>query len=197
MKIIPLFLFFCLTNIFSLQAQNNTRQLTAEPNHSSIGFYVPIANLSRVTGKFTDYKLGIRWVDNNITQSVFALHIKVNSIHTGIPGRDKHLQSPMFFDAARHPEIIFKSSKIVAHPAKGKNAYLAYGALTMKGVTKSVILPFRLTGKSGKNTVGFQIRWSLNRLDYGVGNTFKHSSMADFLGKDIGIEVDFWTRKQK
>lgn len=195
MKLCTLF-FFQLLLSTTLVAQVQTRQLIVEPNHSSVGFAIPIAHLSRVTGKFTDYAINIQWPDQDLTKASFEARIKVASINTGIPGRDKHLQSAMFFDAANYPEIIFKSSKI-EKKTQEKDSYIAYGSFTMRGVTKSVALPFRFTGQSGKNTLGFSIRWVLNRLDYGVGNTFKHTHVKEFLGNNIAVEIDFWTRKPR
>ena len=195
MKKISLLLLTLLMSGLGLLAQNK-KMLKAEPNHSTIGFAIPIANISKVTGKFTDYDLKIAWDENDPTQSTFEANIKVSSINTGIPGRDKHLQSKMFFDAENHPMITFKSSKIEKNPA-GKNEYFAYGAFTMQGVTKSVKMPFKYTGSSGKNTLGFSIQWTLNRQDYGVGSEFKHTTMKEFLGNNVEIQINFWTRKLK
>ncbi|OJJ14960.1 hypothetical protein BKI52_41135 [marine bacterium AO1-C] len=195
MKKITLLLFACLLGGLHLHAQDK-RLLVAEPNHSTIGFAIPIANLSKVTGKFTEYDLKIAWNENNPTQSTLEANIKVSSINTGISGRDKHLQSKMFFDAENHPNITFKSNKI--EPKTGsKNEFVAYGAFTMRGVTKSVAIPFKYTGKSGKNTLGFSIRWSINRQVYGVGSEFKHTTMKEFLGNNVEIQIDFWTKKMK
>jgi len=195
MKKISLLFFTLVLGSLSLQAQGK-RMLIAEPNHSTIGFAIPIANLSKVTGKFTDYDLKIAWDENDPTQSTLEANIKVSSINTGIPGRDKHLQSKLFFDAENHPSITFKSSKI-EKKAGSRNEFVAYGAFTMRGVTKSVAIPFKYTGKSGKNTLGFSIRWNVNRQVYGVGSEFKHTTMKEFLGNNVEIQIDFWTKKSK
>ena len=48
----------------------------------------------------------------DITKSSADVTIKMATINTGNPDRDKHLMSPDFFDAEKYPDITFKSSKI-------------------------------------------------------------------------------------
>jgi polyisoprenoid-binding protein YceI len=67
----------------------------------------------------------------------------------------------------------------------------------MHGVKKTIEFPLKITGKDGENTIGFSSRLTLNRVDYGVGSDFKHTSMDNFLSKDIHVEIDFWTKKKK
>lgn len=181
--------------LFLLPTQNTfsqTIQLEVEPNHSTVGFGIPISSFTLVRGKFTDYKINIEYIDKDITKSKITVDIKAASINTGIPDRDQHLQSADFFDVEKFPSITFQSSKIV----KFQDQYLAIGEFQMHGVTKEIVLPFEITNADG-NTIGFKIRSQINRLDYGVGAEFQHTDMPDFLGKNVNVEIDFWTKKVK
>lgn len=185
--LIPTLIF--LTQSTFLKAQERIL-LDVEPNHSTVGFVVPIAGgVTRVTGKFTDFSLDLDYVNQDMTQSSVVFTIQATSINTGIDQRDEHLRSADFFEVEKYPEIVFKSTAI----RKTGESYEMDGTFTMHGITKNVTIPFELTS-TGKRPSA-RIRWSLNREDYGI--FFEHTSEKNFLSKNIGIEIDFWTRKSK
>lgn len=185
---------FLLLLAGSLLSQDKTRWLTVEPNHSTIGFRVPISGgVTLVTGKFTDFDLELELVNEDWTRSKASFTIQATSINTGISDRDQHLRSADFFDVEEYPTITFNSRSITriddAH-------YEAKGTFSMHGVSKEVTLPFEIMGYDGKS-VGVQIRTKLNRLDYGVGSNFKHTTTPNFLAKEIDVEINFWTKRDK
>lgn len=183
-----LWLFLVLS--ITINAQN--RSLKVEPNHSTIGFAIPIAGFTKVTGKFTEYDISIDWNDEDLSKSKFSSAIKVASINTGIPDRDAHLRSPDFFNEDNYPIISFESDSI---KKVDYSHFKVFGSFKMHGVTKHIVLPFQLVKQDG-NTIGFQIKTVINRLDYGVGSAFKHTAMPDFLAEEIEVEIYFWTKKQ-
>jgi len=172
--------------------QTKTR-LTTESNHSTIGFSIPISGgITRVTGKFMDFDLKLDYVDNDLTQSSAIFVIQVASINTGISERDDHLKTADFFDAETFPEISFQSTGIT----KVGDGYAMEGNLSMHGVTKTAIIPFAVLHQEN-NQLGIQIRWKLNRIEFGVGENFSHTSMENFLGEEIDVEINFWTKRDK
>ena len=175
-------------------SQIDTKKLTAETNHSTLLFAVPIANgITRITGKFNEYNIDIDLVDNDWTKSSMKAVIKTVSIDTGIDGRDEHLRTADFFDAETYPEITFTSDRI----EKSATGFVAHGSFSMHGVTKKIEVPFVIVAVDGENTIGISSRLSINRIDYGVGADFKHSAIENFLGDEISVEIDFWTKKRK
>ncbi len=179
---------------FSIYISETTR-LNVESNHSTIQFYVPISNgITRISGKFTEYSMDIEYDSINFVNSKIAVVIKASSINTGIEGRDDHLRTADFLDTETYPEITFISETITAND---DGSYQVEGNFSMHGITKKISMPLTITGKAGKYTVGFSSRLSLNRMDYGVGADFKHSSMENFIGEDIAVEINFWTKKWK
>lgn len=166
-----------------------------ERNHSTVGFSVPIvAGMTRVTGKFTDYTVDIVYDDADLTLSSVNVRIQVASINTGIGARDKDLQGPKFFDAANHPEIVFQSRTI----EKQGDAWRVHGDLTMRGVTRPVELKFVITrvirADDGRPVLGVSARSTLNRQDFKVGSDWRHTAIPNFIGDEIGVEIDLWTR---
>ena len=184
-------LLFALFILVTTNAQ--TRRLQAETNHSTVGFAISIADFSIVTGKFTDYDIFMDWDDSDNTIAELSTSIKVKSINTGIPDRDTHLRSADFFDEEKYSLIPFKSDSI----QKEDFAHLkAFGSFVMHGVSKKIVLPLEIVKVEG-NTIGIRSRTTLNRLDFGVGESFKHSSMPNFLSDEIDVQIDFWTKKRK
>src|SRR5882762_6789978 len=73
-----------------------------DTNHSTVGFAAPVLKLSKVTGKFSDFKGVILFPDKgklDPTTASVEVTIQTASVDTGIPDRDKHLRSDDFFDA--------------------------------------------------------------------------------------------------
>lgn len=63
--------------------------------------------------------------------------IDPKSVNTGVPLLDEHLQDKDFFDSAHYPAITFKSTVV---KFAGKKPVKVYGDLTIKGITKPVVL---------------------------------------------------------
>lgn len=86
------------------------------------------------------------------------------TISTGINIRDKHLKRSDYFDIEKYPFIDLQSSRIIS---KGKNKYEGTFTLTMKGISKTVNIPFTILKNGNENLV--EGKFSINRLDYGIG----------------------------
>ena len=152
--------------------------LEVEPNHSTIGFSVPIVHgMTRITGKFTDFSVTIRFEEANLARCSVEASIKAASVNTGIEERDVHLRGPLFFAARDHPLITFKSSRI----EKRTDDYALHGTTA-------------ITWEDGKPRLGVAAQLSLDRLDYRVGNDWKHTGIPDFLGSEIAVEIFLWTK---
>ncbi len=93
-------------------------------------------------------------------------------MNTHVSKLDEHLRSDEFFDAAKFPEITFKSSKV--EKAAGVNGFTVTGDLTIHGVTKPVVLAATLN-KADMHpmkkvpAIGFDATTTIKRSDFGVG----------------------------
>ncbi len=189
---LTLLLFIVLYPYSNLEAQ--TVKLIADKAHSNVGFSISMAKgLTRITGKYTDFEINVNYVDNDMTKSSIDANIKAESINTGIAGRDQHLATPDFFDAAQFPLITFKSDSI----SKNGNGFIAYGTFTMHGIAKKIQLPFTVVGKNEEGSVGFTSRYTLKRRDYLIGKDTLKPAGDSFLSDDVMIEIDFIAEKPK
>jgi polyisoprenoid-binding protein YceI len=170
---------------------------SADPAHSSIGFAVKHMVVSKVKGYFNDYTVDIVYDDKDITKSSVVVAIKTASIDTKQAKRDDHLRSPDFFDAAKFPEITFKSKRI----EKSGDGYAAVGDLTMRGVTKEITLPFTFAGvvtdPYGNTRLGLSGGTKINRQDYGVSWSKSLDNGGLVVSDDVEIEVEIEAVKEK
>ncbi len=203
-SIFPRCLFFLILILALASAQARTSDtVKVEPNHSTIGFVVPIAGgITKVTGKFTDFKITLSWQepitkDSDITKCSINAAIKAASINTGNSDRDKDLQGADFFEAEKYPEITFQSKLV----KKKGDEYLMIGDLAMRGKTKTIEMPVVVTGMSptedGRPVWGFSTQLKLNRKEFDIGTDWVHSAIPNFIGDEVTVEIDLWTRPPK
>jgi polyisoprenoid-binding protein YceI len=170
---------------FPTLAQATTWDL--DPSHTSIEFSVRHMMATTVKGQFEKVKGTLELDDKDITKSSVEVTIDAASIATDNDARDKHLNSPDFFDTAKFPTITFKSTS-VKEPAKGKLEVT--GNLTIKGVTKQVVIPITNAGthagmKPGTVLAGFiDGALKINRNDFNI----KYG--PGLLGDDVDITLD-------
>ncbi|HEY2026238.1 MAG TPA: YceI family protein [Gemmatimonadaceae bacterium] len=158
-----------------------------DPAHTGVGFTIRHF-VSRVRGKFNDVK-GTITADPDLWQNaVIEVEIATASISTGNDRRDTHLRSNDFFAADSFPTITFRSTRI----ERTGDAAKIYGNLTIRGVTKPVVLDGQFTGlmKSTQgDRVGFEASTTVNRLDYGVKWNRAAEGGGAMLGDEVKIEI--------
>lgn len=178
----------------ALNADRET--FTLDTHHTEIGFKVRHF-VSKVPGRFKQFSGTIELDRASPASSVVDLRIDAGSIDTGNANRDKDLNSPNFFDTAKYPEITFHSTKIVD---KGSGAYEVTGDLTMKGVTKPLVLTvtsngFMPDGRGGQKA-GFDVSGRLNRQDFGVAWNRVIEGTA-MLGDDVDLVITVEANRKK
>lgn len=158
-----------------------------DPAHSSINFSVRHLTINLVRGRFTDFNGTISYDDKDVTRSSVEFSAKVASINTDVARRDEHLRSPDFFDAAKFPEMTFKSTRV---ERRGGEGFVAHGDLTLHGVTKQLSIPFKLSGPvrdtSGKTRFGVEATTTIKRQDFGMN----YGQMLEGAGPVIANEVE-------
>ena len=157
--------------------------------HSVIGFAIRHFEISLVRGRFKDFTSTIHYDAADVTKSTVEFTAKVESIDTGVAGRDNHLRSADFFEVSKFPEMTFKSTKV---EKKGKG-YVLHGDFTLKGVTKPISFPFNLTGavKDNRGNVRFGVaaETKINRRDYGITWGAKMANGGLNVADDVIIDL--------
>ena len=164
---------------------------TIDPVHSSVGFKIRHI-VSHVPGQFTKFN-GTLTVDrDNLENSAVEATIDVGSISTNNDRRNNHLRSPDFFEVAKFATMTFKSK---AWKKTGDSTFDVTGDLTIKGVTKEVVLKVTLLGfapgMGGGQTSGWEATTTLNRRDFGVnGPAMLGNALGDEVAVSITVEAD-------
>ena len=158
--------------------------------HSRFGFSVNHLGIASFSGSFKDYKISITNNAADFSDAVVELTAETKSINTDNEMRDKHLQSPDFFDAEKYPQITFKSTSFKKTGAK---TYKATGDLTLHGVTKKIELDATLVGtavhpQSKKDLVGFKVTGTIKRSDFGIATGMPAAMLSDEVTLDGNFE---------
>jgi polyisoprenoid-binding protein YceI len=109
-----------------------------------------------------------------------TITVAANSLTVSNATMTEHLHSPMWLDVAAHPEIKFEVTSLSDVKTTGNDtAATAHGQFTLKGVTKEISVPVRLTYLAGaleKRTrpgnkgdlLVIRGEFTVNRGDYGI-----------------------------
>lgn len=142
---------------------------TLDPQHSFIGYRVNHLGFSEQVGKWP--ATGTLILDKDKPEnSKVSVKVNVGDLVTGIAELNKHLLGPLFFDAGQYPVATFVSTKV---ESTGNDTAKVYGTLTLRGVSKPVVLDVKLN-KAGTNpitekmTAGFSAKTQIKRSDYNV-----------------------------
>uniref|UniRef100_A0A832MMW7 Polyisoprenoid-binding protein n=1 Tax=Eiseniibacteriota bacterium TaxID=2212470 RepID=A0A832MMW7_UNCEI len=178
-------------------AQPQTFEIDAV--HSGVSFKIRHF-FSKTPGRFDQMSGTIVYDEKNLAASSVQVTIPAATIDTDNERRDNHLKSADFFDVEKHPHITFKSTRVVPGATKGK--FTIEGDLTMRGVTKKVVLNAEMLGM-GAVTVGgrdmgfragFDATTTINRRDWGIvwNGTLDQKGVVigdAMLGDEVEIEL--------
>ncbi|WP_300670402.1 YceI family protein [Desulfoluna sp.] len=182
--LIPMFLLLITAN-----AQAAPLPWKLDTKHS--GLYFDVKHIfATLRGHFSDYEATLSIDTDTLSLSACRFTVQTQSLDTFNRKRDTHLRSAEFFDTGTHPTMTFQSSKILT---KGGNRYLIEGDLTIRGITKRISAPFTFHGvkpnpfKKSQNVTGFTTQFTINRLDFQVGNGKFHE--MGVIDKEVDITL--------
>ncbi|MBS1625876.1 MAG: YceI family protein [Bacteroidetes bacterium] len=182
---------FILFAGLSMAVATSAQGWTLDKTHSSINFSVSHMVVSEATGKFTDFSGEVKSEKADFSDLSVNFTIKVASVNTDDEKRDGHLKSADFFDAAKYPDITFRSTAIKKINDK---KFELTGDLTMKGVTRKVTWDVKYNGTVkdpyGNNRAGFKATITINRKDYGVSWNKTLDAGGVAVGDDVTITVN-------
>jgi len=180
---------FCLVIIAS-PVQGETYKF--DPAHSKIAFQLRHL-LGTARGQFHKFSGTIDVDREHPERSSVTAMIQVASIDTKIAKRDQHLRSPDFFDAAKFPEITFRSRAVTR---TGADTGEITGDLTMHGITRPITLHVKLLSPITGDSLPARTRWQvttdpIHRKDFNL--VFSGGTEAvSGIGQDVmpAIEIE-------
>ena len=156
-----------------------------DPTHTNViaqwnhfGFSNPFANFGNVEGTLV-------YDAANIGNSSVQVTLPLSGLEAFTPKFNEHLRSADFFDAAKFPVATFKSTKV---EAVGEGKLKVTGDLTIKGITKPVVLDVTLN-KAGEHpmkkvpAIGFDATATVKRSDFDVG------AYAPMVSDEVALKI--------
>ncbi|MFN7924389.1 MAG: YceI family protein [Bryobacteraceae bacterium] len=164
-----------------------------DSSHSSVQFKVKHLMITNVRGEFGKVAGMLVFDPAKPGESKVEAAIPVETVNSREAKRDSDLKGPDWFDAAKFPQVTFKSTKF---EAAGPGKFKVTGDLTMHGTTKQVVLEVdgvsgEVKGSRGDTRMGAQAVTRINRRDFGMT-----SSPAAVVADEVEITLDLEFIKQ-
>ncbi len=137
---------------------------------------------ARFTGRFKDFKVQFTFDSAAPAQGKLDVQVVLTSADTQDAERDEVLKSQDFFWTSKHALAQFHAE---GFERDGKG-WKAPGKLTLRGVTRPVIVRFELTPK-GKR-LAMKGSATVKRLEFGVGQG--DWSSTEWIGDDVLVAFD-------
>ncbi|WP_069169697.1 YceI family protein [Streptomyces griseus] len=168
-----------------------TGEWMIDPAHSRIGFAVRHAMVTTVRGCFPEYESRLRFDGIDPERSTAEIELATASVDTGVEQRDAHLVGRDFLDAARYPRMVFTSTGV---ERAGKDVYRMTGALTIRDVTRPVVLELtyigHVTDPFGYERVGFDGTTTINRSDWGLTYNARLAEGGAMVSEKLRLQFD-------
>lgn len=171
---------------------------TLDLSHASLIFKLDHLGFSNYTARFKKMDAKLEFDPANLAAAKLTATVDVRSLETDFPDPAKidfnaELQGPKWLDAAQHPTITFRSTKV---EPTGANAMLVKGELTMHGVTRPMTLNATYNGGYAGHPmdpharIGFSAQGKLKRSDFGVSYGIPAPGTKMGVGDEVTVIIE-------
>jgi polyisoprenoid-binding protein YceI len=181
-----------------MEAQATTATTWAiDPTHSEVQFKVKHLMVSTVTGSFGQYEGQLVMTGDDFEDAQISFSADIASISTNLEQRDNHLKSADFFDADQFPKLTFSSTGM---KKTGDDTYQLSGDLTIRGVTKPVVLKAEYGGQMqdfyGQTKAGFELSGVIKRKEFGLSWDAVTEAGGVVVSDDVRLIMNIQVTKQ-
>jgi len=134
-------------------------------------------------GVFRRFEADIRFDSHRLAASGFDVTVDVTSADTNSADRDASLADPEWFYFERYPHATFVTSAI---RSMGNGRYEADATLTIKGLSRAMVLPFTWKASGDRAKMAGEV--TLRRTDFNIGEG--EWAEGDIIGLDVHVIVD-------
>lgn len=161
-----------------------------DAKHSTAEFAVRHMMVTTVKGHISGIEGTIQFDEAHPTRSSVEATLDAATIDTREAGRDAHLRSPDFLDAERFPQLTFRSTRL--EPAGDR--FKIIGDLTIRGVTREVVLDAALEGRQrdpwGNDRAGFSAQTVIDRREFGLTWNQTLEAGAVLVANEVRITIE-------
>lgn len=152
-----------------LPATAEVETYTVDPHHTFPTYEVGHMGYSMQRGRFNKTS-GKITLDTAAKKGSADIAMETASVSTGVDKLDEHLRSDDFLNAAKNPQITFKSSSFAFD---GERVKSATGDLTLNGVTRPVtftanVFQCGMHPMIKKKQCGADLQATIKRSDFGM-----------------------------
>ncbi len=142
-----------------------------DPNHTDVIAQWSHFGLSNPSAHFGKADGTLVYDAENVSASSVNVTLPLSGLNSFVERFDAHLRSADFFEAEKYPDATFRSTRV---EAAGEGKLKVTGELTIKGITKPVVLDVTLNGAgehpmAKRPAIGFDATASVLRSDFGLG----------------------------
>ncbi len=145
---------------------------------SVVNFEVDNFKVNTVEGSFSGITGSVDFDPAKLEEARFDIRIAIKSIDTDNDTRDKDLQAEEYFHSEKYPFATFVSTEVNLVGDK----FWVKGKLTIKGISKDISIPFKLSYLRGGYLLEGPI--VLDRYDFKIGSTSSFS-----IGREVKLNV--------
>lgn len=161
---------------------------TFVPRRCRLTFRVNASYFGIIEGRYRSIQGGFLLNQDKPERSAVAATVRADDVETGDLLFDLVLTSESFFDAGRHPFIVFLGKDI---RRTGESTGRLVGDLTLRGITRPIVLDVTFKGASPRpeetlDGAGFVAKGSIDRRDFGI--TFVPSGTDERVTVTIEVE---------
>jgi polyisoprenoid-binding protein YceI len=163
-----------------------------DPAHSAAEFKVRHMMISYVKGRFSGLSGVLKLDENDYAHSAVEVSVPTASVSTVDHKLDAHLKEADFFNVEKFPTLTFKSTSI---RSLGDRDYEVTGNLTIRGVSKSVILSVSDLSQPAKDPwgnqrIGLSASAKINRKEFGLVWNAPLEFGGVLVGDEVAISLD-------
>jgi polyisoprenoid-binding protein YceI len=148
-------------------------------------------------GEFKRFSASVNFDASDLAASAVDVTIDLTSADTGNRDIDEELKRPKWFDVQRFPNGRFVTTSF---RSKGGNAYEAVARLTIRDVTKDIVLPFTLSVSADGANPGQEVarasgELAISRVQFGIGQA--EWSDTAIVADEVRIRIEILARRKK
>jgi polyisoprenoid-binding protein YceI len=165
--------------------------------HSTLIFRVNHLGFSNYTARFRRFDAQLRFDPRNLAATQLTATVDARSIETDYPDPaydfNAELQGEQWLDAGKFPQIAFRTTQV---EDLGNRAIRVHGELTLRGVTRPIVLDATYNGgyvghpMDPQARVGFSAHGVLRRSDFGISGGLPPAGSNLGLGDQIAVTIE-------
>ncbi len=171
-----------------------------DASHSMAEFSAKHMMITTVKGRIAELRGALNIDEANPERSSAEVELDAASLDTRAEQRDQHLRSADFLDVEKFPVIRFRSTRIEGASAKEGARFRVVGDLTIRDVTREVVLDATYEGRGqdpwGGERVSFSATTTFDRRDFGLTWNAALETGGVLVSNDVKISLEVQAVRQ-